>query len=176
MKYTNIIVSILLISLMAGMSMASVPDTPGNLTNTTGNGWVRWAWDAGTGASDNATDSYNISIAYGGATTWANASVDGYKKVSGVSGESVTISVYGYNVTHGQLSTVATDTVTVPQMFASIVNLIDAFVPVFRSLLDLIVAFFPLVIASIFLCSLAVLIGRIFDGTLDVGKFGKKKW
>jgi hypothetical protein len=174
MKYTNIIISILLISLMAGVSVAAVPDTPGNLTNTTGNGWVRWAWDAGTGASDNATDSYNISIAYSGDTTWTNGTIDEYKKVSSVGGESVTISVYGYNVTNGLLSTAATDTVTVPQLFASIVNLIDAIVPVFTSLLDLIVAVFPLVIALAFLGGLALLIGKIFDGTLNLGKLGKR--
>jgi hypothetical protein len=174
MKYTNIIISILLISIMAGISMAAAPDTPGNLSNTTGNGWVRWAWDAGTGASDNATDSYNVSVAYSDSTTWTNGTVDAYKKVSGVGGESVTICVYGYNVTENELSVAATDTVTVPQLFGSIVDLIDAVVPVFTSLLDLIVAVFPLVIALTFLGGLALLIGKIFDGTLNLGKFGKR--
>ena len=160
---------------MAGMSMAAVPDAPENLTNTTGNGWVCWAWDVGTG-SGNATDSYNVSIAYSGDTTWTNGTVDAYKKVSGVGGETVTIGVYGYNVTNNLLSVAATDTITVPQLFASIVGLIDAVVPVFSSLLDLIVAVFPLVIGLVFLGGLAVLIGKIFDGTLNLGKLGKKKW
>jgi hypothetical protein len=160
MKYTNIIISILLISLMAGVSMAAVPDTPENLTNTTGNSWVRWAWDAGAGASDNVTDSYNVSIAYDEAITWTNASIDGYKKVSSVGGKSVTIGVYGYNVTNGLISIVATDTVTVPQAFGSIVSLIDAVIPVFTSILDLIIAVFPLVIVMIFLGALAMLIPK----------------
>jgi hypothetical protein len=90
--------------------------------------------------------------------------------VSGVGGESVTIGVYGYNVTENELSVITTDTVTVPQMFGSIVSLVDAVIPVFTSLLDLIVAVFPLVIALAFLGGLAMLISKIFDGTLDLGK------
>lgn len=158
---------------MAGMGMAAVPDAPENLTNTTGNGWVRWAWDVGTG-DGNVTDSYNVSIAYSDTTTWTNGTIDAYKKVSSVGGESVTICVYGYNVTNDLLSTVTTDTVTVPQLFASIVNLIDAVVPIFTSLLDLIVAVFPLIIGLAFLGGLTILISKIFDGTLNLGKFGKR--
>jgi hypothetical protein len=59
--------------------------------------------------------------------------------------------------------------------FDPIVNLIDAIIPLFTSILDLIIAVFPLVIAMAFLGGLAMLISKIFDGTLDLGKLSRRK-
>ena len=59
--------------------------------------------------------------------------------------------------------------------FDPIVNLIDAIIPLFTSILDLIIAVFPLVIAMAFLGGLAILISKIFDGTLDLGKLGGRR-
>lgn len=59
--------------------------------------------------------------------------------------------------------------------FDPIVNLIDAIIPLFTSILDLVIAVFPLVIAMAFLGGLAMLISKIFDGTLDLGKLGGRK-
>ncbi len=51
--------------------------------------------------------------------------------------------------------------------FVPITNLIDAVIPLFTSILDLIIAVFPLVIAMAFLTGLALLIGKIFDKSLN---------
>ena len=51
--------------------------------------------------------------------------------------------------------------------FEPITNLIDAVIPLFSSILDLIIAVFPLVIAMAFLGGLAYLINKIFDGALN---------
>ena len=59
--------------------------------------------------------------------------------------------------------------------FDPITNLIDAIIPLFTSILDLIIAVFPLVIAMAFLGGLAMLISKIFDGTLDLGKLGGRR-
>ncbi len=56
--------------------------------------------------------------------------------------------------------------------FVPITNLIDAVIPLFTSILDLIIAVFPLVIAMAFLAGLALLINKIFDKSLNFG--GKK--
>ena len=54
--------------------------------------------------------------------------------------------------------------------FVPITNLIDAVIPLFTSILDLIIAVFPLVIAMAFLTGLALLINKIFDKSLNFGK------
>ena len=51
--------------------------------------------------------------------------------------------------------------------FVPITNLIDAVIPLFTSILDLIIAVFPLVIAMAFLAGLALLINKIFDKSLN---------
>jgi len=51
--------------------------------------------------------------------------------------------------------------------FVPITNLIDAVIPLFTSILDLIIAVFPLVIAMAFLTGLALLINKIFDKSLN---------
>ena len=56
--------------------------------------------------------------------------------------------------------------------FVPISNLIDAVIPLFTSILDLIIAVFPLVIAMAFLTGLAILINKIFEKSLNFG--GKK--
>ncbi len=166
MNMKTILLTLVILTCFAGVSMAAQPD-PINLTDTSGAGWVQWDWNAGTG---NVTDTYNVSRTYDGTTTWFNGTTNDYIKWSGLSGESVTIVVYAYNTTYSELSGSVTDTVTVPMMFASIVNLISAIVPLFTSILDLIIAIFPLVIAMAFLAGLALLIGKIFDKSLNFGK------
>ena len=169
MNMKTILITLAILTCFVGVSMAAVPDTPTTLTNTTGAGWVQWDWVAGT-VSDNSTDTFNVSRTYDSSTTWFNGTTNDYIKWSGLSGESVTIYVYAYNTTYSQLSGSVTDTVTVPMIFASIVNLISAIIPLFTSLLDLIIAVFPLVIAMAFLTGLALLIGKIFDKALNFGK------
>ncbi len=70
------------------------PPTPVNLTNTTGNFWINYTWQAETG---NKTDSYNVS----GNSTWTNGTTSTYSNNSvGPHGWS-NISVYAYNASGG---------------------------------------------------------------------------
>ena len=174
MNMKTILIVLVMLSLFSGMAIAADTPDPTNLTNTTGSGWVRWAWNAGSG---NITDSYNVSRTYDNSLTWFNGTSNDYIKWVtrlGISGDTVTIVVYAHNTTLGLSSGSVTDTVTIPMMFASIVNLIAAIVPLFSSILDLIIAVFPLVIAMAFLGGLAYLINKIFDGALNFD-FKKRK-
>lgn len=164
----TLMLSVLMLALFSGVAMAAQPD-PINLTDTTGTGWVQWNWEAGTG---NVTDTYNVSRTYDNTTTWFNGTTNDYIKWTGLSGELVTIVVFAYNTTYSELSSSVTDTVTVPMMFSTVVNLIAAIIPVFTAILDLIIGVFPLIIGLAFLGGLAVLINGIFGRVL---KFGGKK-
>lgn len=167
----KIFISIFVVLLMTcGIAFAATP-APNAITYTDGNGYVEFSWTPGTG---NVTDTYNYSKTIGGATTWYNSTTDTSVKWSGIGGESVTIYVYAFNTTYSELSTGVTSTVTVPQLFGDVVNLIDSIVPLFASILDLLIAIFPLVIAMVFLGGLAILISKIFDGTLDFSSFKKR--
>ena len=55
--------------------------------------------------------------------------------------------------------------------FEPIVNMIDAIIPLFTSLLDLIIAAMPLLLIMAFFGGLAYFITQIFSGTLDINKF-----
>ena len=171
MNMKTILLTLVILTCFAGVSMAAQPD-PVNLTSDTDAVWVQWDWEAGTG---NVTDSYNISLLRcGDDYSWINGTVDNYarftRSMTGVyicSGDA-TIKVYAYNNTYNELSSgCVTSTVTIPMMFNSIVNLISAIIPLFTSLLDLIIAVFPLVIAMAFLTGLALLINKIFDKSLN---------
>ena len=60
--------------------------------------------------------------------------------------------------------------------FEPIVNMIDAIIPLFTSLLDLIIAAMPLLLIMAFFGGLSLFITKIFDGTLDINRFmGKKR-
>ena len=171
MNMKTILLTLIILTCFIGVSMAAQPD-PINLTSDTDAVWVRWDWEAGTG---NITDSYNISLTRcEDEHSWINGTTDNYahftRSLTGVyicSGDA-TIKVYAYNTTYAELSSgCVTSTVTIPMMFNSIVNLISAIVPLFTSLLDLIVAVFPLVIATAFFAGLVLLIGKIFDKSLQ---------
>jgi len=176
MNMKAILLTLIILTCFVGVSMAAHPD-PVNLTSDTGAIWVRWDWNAGTG---NVTDSYNISILRCGDTdssdvVWVNGTTNTYVRFTTTTTPKIcagdaTIKIYAYNTTYNELSGSVTDTVTIPMMFASIVNLISAIVPLFTSILDLIVAVFPLVIAMAFFVGLALLINKIFDKSLNFGK------
>ena len=172
MNMKTILITLVILTCFAGVSMAAQPD-PINLSSDTGAIWVQWDWNTGTG---NISDSYNISLTCcGDDHTWINGTTNTYARFTTTTTPKIcagdaTIKVYAYNTTYSALSGCVTETVTIPLMFASIVNLISAIVPLFTSLLDLIIAVFPLVIAMAFLAGLALLIGKIFDKSLNFGK------
>lgn len=72
--------------------------TPVNLASTTGNFWVNWSWDVGTGRIP--ATSWNVSIN----GTWHNDTGSSYYNQSTVAHGWVNISVWGYNSTDGVLS------------------------------------------------------------------------
>ena len=72
------------------------PPDPVNLQHTTGNYWVNYTWEAGSG---NVTDSYNVSIN----GTWTNGTTNTYAYTETDPEGWVNITVFAYNNT-GQLS------------------------------------------------------------------------
>ena len=166
MNTIKILMLLVIMLSLPGIAMAVQPAVT-DVTNETGTIWAQWDWTAGSG---NVTDSYNISLTACGSDTvhWVNGSTNDYKKFTTtttpkVCAGSATATIYAFNTTFSELSSGVSNTVTVPLMFAMIVNLIDAIVPLFTSILDLIIAVFPLVIAMAFLAGLALLINKIFD-------------
>ena len=62
------------------------------------------------------------------------------------------------------------------ETFAPITAMIDAIIPLFTSLLDLIIAAMPLLLIMAFFGGLSMFITKIFDGTLDINRFmGRKR-
>lgn len=66
------------------------PPNPTNLQNTTGNFWVNYTWDAGSG---NVTNSYNVS----NQTEWFNGTTNTFYNESVSASEWVNITVYAWN-------------------------------------------------------------------------------
>ena len=86
-----------------------IPPDPINLANTTGNFYVNFTWQAGSG---NVTDSFNVSQN----GTWVNGSLTAFNNSTVPPHGTSTIIVYAYNSSNnGTLSTgYVTDSVTVP--------------------------------------------------------------
>jgi len=70
------------------------PPNPTNLQNTTGNFWVNYTWEAGTG---NVTDSYNVSVN----GTWYNGTTDTFMNTTTTPGGWVNITVWAFNNSGG---------------------------------------------------------------------------
>ena len=68
----------------------TIPPDPTNLQNTTGNFWVNYTWDVGSG---NVTNSYNIT----NQTEWFNGTINTYYNESVSANEWVNITVYAWN-------------------------------------------------------------------------------
>lgn len=86
------------------------PATPVNIANTTGNHWIHWTFDEGTGIA--LIDSYNISVSGEG---WTNGSSNLFHNATSLSPHTAyTIDIYAYNNTWGLNSTPLSDTMTVP--------------------------------------------------------------
>jgi len=95
------------------------PSTPVNLINNTGNFWVEFEWEDGTGYF--YTDSFNISQN----GSWTNGTrVFSINTVLSPHGSSEII-VYSYNETLDALSDNVTDNVTIPNNPITIININD---------------------------------------------------
>ena len=109
-KYNNVKYPDLFINVGAEQGEEEyIPPDPTSLANTTGDFWVHYTWDAGSG---NITDLYNVS--YNG--TWDNTSSNTYRNESTDAHGHLEIVVYAYNSSgSGTLSTgYITDNVTIP--------------------------------------------------------------
>ena len=152
-----IITLILILAMSVGVSAEVPPDPTGLDYDRSTSGHVIWSWTVGSG---NITDSFNMSIN----GVWTNASiVTSYDHDVGIDSTS-TIVVYAYNVTGvGNLSaSYITGSQNGVQTFSGVVDIIDAIVPLFDGLLNLILAVFPLTIAMALLGALTLLIAGVF--------------
>ena len=179
MNTKTIYILCVMVLLIGISSVYALPNAPTTLTNTTSADYVKWSWGVGGG---NVTDSYNISREVESITTFYNDTTNTYIAWSGLGGNSVTIVIYAYNTTTGLSSGSITDTLIVPEAsatsidFTPITAMIDAIIPLFTSLLDLIIAAMPLLLIMAFFGGLSMFITKIFDGTLDINRFmGRKR-
>ena len=158
MKRTIWIISLMLILVMSvGVSAEVPPDPIGLSYDRSTSGHVIWSWAAGSGY---VTDSFNMSIN----GVWTNAStVISYDHNVGT-GSTSTIMVYAYNVTDaGNVSaSYITGSQNGVQTFSGVVDIVDAIIPLFDGLLNLILAVFPLTIAMALLGALTLLIAGVF--------------
>lgn len=86
------------------------PAVPINIINTTGNFWIHWIFQEGTGLT--SVDSYNISVSDEG---WTNGSTNLFRNATSLDPNTAyTINIYAYNDTWGLSGSSLTDTMTVP--------------------------------------------------------------
>lgn len=152
------IISLILIFAMSMGINAEIPPNPTSLTyDRSQSGHVIWSWSAGSG---NDTDTYNMSIN----DVWTNTSALTTYDHNVGTGETSTIIVWAYNETgSGNMSaSYITGSQAAIWSFSGVIDIIDAIIPLFGGLLNLIVAFFPLTIAIALLSALTLLIAGIF--------------
>ena len=130
------------------------PATPINLTADTSSrsGHVIWSWSAGTG---NVTDSYNVSVD----SIWYNDTTS-TSYDDNVYSSTSSIIVYAFNnsgyLSAGNVSGSQRGKVS----YSSIIDVIDAVIPLFDSILDLIIAIVPFTIVMIVIGGLIILVNR----------------
>ncbi len=81
---------LLLTLLSINIASAEVPPVPVNFTNTSGNFWINWTWQAGSG---NTTDLYNVSVN----GTWTNTSANNWTNVTVAPHGWSNITIFAYN-------------------------------------------------------------------------------
>ena len=151
----------ILILLMAfvGCTNAAIPPNPtGLISDTSTSGHVIWSWSAGTG---NITDCYNVSIN----SVWHNGTTSTTYDDNVGTGSTSYITVWAYNNTAN--ASLSTGNVTGSQRavftFSSVTNVIDAVIPVFTSIIDLILAIVPLTIVMIVVGGLVILLNKAIN-------------
>ena len=162
MKQKLIILLILSLALV-GSAVADTPPAPTNLTSDTSqSGHVLWSWVAGTGV---VTDSYNVSVD----SIWYNSTTSTSYDDNVGTGAASTIIVWAYNNTGaGNLS--ATNLTGSEQgvlRFTGVTDTIEAIVPLFGALQDLILAVFPYFVVVAFATGIMLLF-KLLASDLDL--------
>ena len=160
----KLIILLILSFVLVGGAVADTPPTPTNLTSDTSqSGHVLWSWVAGTGV---VTDSYNISVD----SVWYNTTTGTSYDDSVGTGATSTIIVWAYNNTDaGNLS--ATNLTGSEQgvlRFNGVTDTIEAIVPLFGALQDLVVAIVPYILTLAFIGGLILLIKEFFNKGLEL--------
>ena len=161
MKQKLIILLILSLALV-GSAAADVPPAPIGLTSDTSNsGHVIWSWSAGTSP---VTDSYNMSVD----SVWYNSTTSTSYDDNVGTGATSTIIVWAFNNTgSGNLS--ATNITGSEQgvlRFNGVTDTIEAVVPLFGALQDLVVAVLPYFVVVAFVTGIMLLF-KLLESDLD---------
>ena len=163
MKQKIIILLVLSLALV-GSAVADVPPAPTTLVSgTSQSGHVLWSWDAGAGA---VTDSYNVSVD----SVWYNSTTSTSYDDNVGTGATSTIIVWAYNSTgSGNLSTTnITGSEQGVLRFTGVTDTIEAVVPLFGALQDLVVAVVPYILTLAFIGGLILLIKGFFNKGLEL--------
>ena len=159
MKQKLIILLILSLALV-GSAVADVPPDPTTLTSDTSqSGHVIWSWIAGTDPAV-VTDSYNVSVN----SIWYNSTTSTSYDDNVGNGATSTIIVWAYNNTDaGNLSaTSITGSEQGVLRFTGVTDTIEAVVPLFGALQDLVVAIVPYIMVLLMAVSLITMIEVFF--------------
>ena len=162
----KLIILLILSFLLVGNAVADVPPTPTGLTSDTSqSGHVLWSWIAGTDPAV-ITDSYNVSID----SVWYNSTTSASYDDNVGTGATSTIIVWAYNNTDaGNLSA---ESITGSEQgvlrFTGVTDTIEAAVPLFGALQDLVVAVVPYILTLAFIGGLILLIKGFFNKGLEL--------
>ena len=159
----KLIILLILSFLLVGSAVADVPPAPTTLiSDTSQSGHVLWSWDVGAGV---VTDSYNVSID----SIWYNSTTSTSYDDNVGNGATSTIIVWAYNDTDdGNLS--ATNITGSEQgvlRFTGVTDTIEAIVPLFGALQDLVVAIVPYIFVVIIAGGLMILFKGILGKNYD---------
>ena len=155
----KLIILLILSTIFIGSINAEVPPAPtGLVSDTSDSGHVLWSWFADTG---NVTNSYNVSVD----SIWYNSTTSTSYDDNVGTGATSTIIVWAFNNTDaGNLSaTSITGSEQGVLRFNSITDTIEAIIPIFTSLKDLVIAIVPYILTLALIGGLIVLVKGLFN-------------
>ena len=159
----KLIILLILSLVLVGSAVADVPPAPTTLTSDTSqSGHVLWSWVAGTGV---VTDSYNVSVD----SVWYNSTTSTSYDDNVGAGATSTIIVWAFNNTDaGNLSaTSITGSEQGVLRFTGVTDTIEAIVPLFGALQDLVLAVVPYIFVVIIAGGLMILFKGILGKNYD---------
>ena len=162
----KLIILLILSFLLVGSAVADVPPDPTTLTSDTSqSGHVLWSWVAGTDPAV-ITDSYNVSVD----SIWYNTTTDTSYDDNVGTGATSTIIVWAYNstATAALSATSITGSEQGVLRFTGVTDTIEAVVPLFGALQDLVVAVVPYILTLAFIGGLILLIKGLFNKGLEL--------
>ena len=155
----KLIILLILSLVLVGSAVADIPSDPTTLTSDTSqSGHVLWSWVAGTGV---VTDSYNVSVD----SVWYNSTTSTSYDDNVGTGATSTIIVWAYNSTGTAALSLTSITGSEQGVlrFTGVTDTIEAVVPLFGALQDLVVAVVPYILTLAFIGGLILLIKGFFN-------------